>query len=110
MTPIELSEATATFASAMAAKAAADAAMPRRRHNRPYATPSGWHWARSVACPACGAAAEVDCAEHLHREREQAARVLGAAANRWIVVAYPNVVLLRDGSMYDHQRGVTVRR
>jgi hypothetical protein len=110
MTSEELNVAIATFDNAMAAKAAADAAMPRRRHNRPYPQISGWHWARSVACPACGAIASVDCPERLHREREQAARALGAAANRWIVCVYPNMVLLRDGTMYDHQRQVTVRQ
>jgi hypothetical protein len=27
----------------------------------------------------------------------------------WTVMAQPNIVQLRDGSMYDHQRKVTIR-
>lgn len=110
MTSEELTAQTAVFSNRMAADAAADAAMPRRIYRRPYAQASGWHWARSVACPACGAPENVDCPERLHREREAAARALGGAADRWIVCAYPNIILLRDGSMYDHQRQRTVAR
>ena len=99
----------AVFTSRAEAQAAADAAMPRRKHNRPYAQASGWHWARAVPCPACGAPSGADCTERLHRERVTAARVAGRAADRWIVCAYPNIVLLPDGSMYDYARKVTVR-
>lgn len=53
------------------AKAAADAAMPRRKHNRPYVQSSGYH---------------------SHR----------AGAERWIVLAYPNLALLADGSWWDY--------
>ena len=72
-----LDGATATFATWAEAKAAADAAMPRRKHNRPYPTESGYHSAREGGL-------------------------------RWIVWI-GNIVLLRDGSMYDYQREVTVR-
>ena len=99
----------AVFSNIQRARAAADAAMPRRKHNRPYVQSSGWHWARSVACPTCGAPENVDCPENLHRERENAARGLRGAADRWIVAAYPNLVLLTDGRMFDTYRKVTVR-
>jgi hypothetical protein len=110
VTAADLNAATAVFDSRAAAQAAADAAMPRRIHDRPYAQSSGWHWARAVACPDCGALAGADCAERLHRGREIAARAAGRAADRWIVCARSNVILLRDGSMYDHARGVTIAR
>ena len=100
----------AVFTSYAAARAAADAAMPRRKHNRPYPQSSGYEWARSVPCPTCGVSEAVDCADgRLHREREDAARAIGPAANRWIVMAPANLVMLRDGTMYDHARKVTVR-
>jgi hypothetical protein len=47
MTPDALSAATATFDTYAAAKAAADAARPRRKHNRPYPAASGYHSARA---------------------------------------------------------------
>lgn len=107
---------TAVFDSRAAAQSAADAAMPRRKHNRPYPQESGWHWARSIPCPVCNAEAGIECTrppewryQTLHREREDAARLLGRAADRWIVCAYPNTILLRNGTMYDHARKVTVR-
>lgn len=118
MTSDELTAATAVFDTREAAQAAADAAMPRRKHNRPHPQPSGWHWARAVPCPVCGAAAGTECSraaepdwryQTLHREREAAARAAGRAADRWIVTAYANAILLRDGSMYDHQGKVTIR-
>lgn len=77
VTADDLNAAIATFSSRAEAQAAADAAMPRRKHNRPYPVASGYHSARE-----------------------------GGA--RWIVYV-GNVVLLRDGSMYDHQRGAMVR-
>lgn len=116
MTSEEFSAATAVFDSREAAQAAADAAMPRRKHGRPYAQGSGWHWARAVPCPACDAAAGVDCQpiegrvwRGLHSERQTAARAAGRAADRWIVCAPSNIVLLKDGTMYDHARKVTIR-
>lgn len=116
MTTDELTAATAVFESREAAQAAADAAMPRRIHRRPYAQGSGWHWARSVDCSACGAIAGADCIPvegrpwyGLHSERQAAARAAGRAADRWIVCAPSNTVLLRDGRMYDYARKVTVR-
>lgn len=75
----DLADATATFDSYAEARAAADAAMPRRLHNRPRANGSGYHSAR-------------------------------AGRDQWIVIGSPNLVLLRDGSMYDHQRGRMVGR
>lgn len=77
MTSDELTAATATFDSRAAAQTAADGALPRRKHNRPYPVGSGYHSARA-----------------------------GHAV--WIVWV-GNAVLLRDGSMYDHQRQATVR-
>lgn len=100
---------TAVFTSYAAARAAADAAMPRRKHNRPYPLSSGWHWARAVPCPECGTAEGVDCPDRLHLAREIAARFAGRSADRWIVIAPSNIVMLADGSMYDHVRKVTVR-
>lgn len=41
MTSDELAEATDRFATRAEAKVAADAAMPRRKHNRPYPAFSG---------------------------------------------------------------------
>ena len=81
MTSDQLNAAIATFDSRAEAQAAANAAMPRRKHNRPYAQSSGYHWA-------------------------QAGR---PAHDVWIVCAPSNTVLLRDGTMYDYQRQVTVR-
>lgn len=78
MTSDELTAATATFDTRAAAQAAADAAMPRRKHNRPYPQGSGYHSVR-------------------------------AGHDVWIVYASPNMLLLRDGTMYDHQRQTTVR-
>ncbi len=77
MTSDELSAATATFDTYAAARTAADAAMPRRKHNRPHPVGSGYHSAL-------------------------------AGHDVWIVWT-GNVTLLRDGSMYDHQRRVTIR-
>lgn len=79
MTSDDLDAAMAVFDSRAEAEQAADAAMPRRKHNRPYPQSSGYHSAR-------------------------------AGADRWIVLAYPNVVLLRDGTMYDHVRGAAIGR
>ena len=107
---------TAVFDSLAAAKSAADAAMPRRKHNRPHPVSSGYEWARVPACPACGAASGAECIPvegrpwyGLHKEREAAARAMGRAADRWIVMAQPNALLLVDGSMYDYSRKVTIR-
>lgn len=47
MTSEEFNAAIATFDSYAAARIAADAAMPRRKHNRPYPVESGYHSARS---------------------------------------------------------------
>jgi hypothetical protein len=77
MTEDELDAAIATFDTYAAAREAANAAMPRRKHNRPYPNGSGYHSAR-------------------------------AGHDVWIVWT-GNVVLLRDGSMYDYQRRVTIR-
>lgn len=100
----------AVFDSYVAAKAAADAAMPRRKRNRPYPQSSGWHWARSVKCPACGAEPGIDCEGRLHVAREDLARSLPHhITDRWIVLAPTNLVLQRDGTMYDFARKVTVR-
>lgn len=74
----EFNAAIAQFASRAEAQAAADAAMPRRKHNRPHAQGSGYHSAR-------------------------------AGHDVWIVIASPNLALMSDGTMYDHQREVTVR-
>lgn len=81
MTSDELAAATATFDTRAEAQAAADAAMPRRKHDRPYPQSSGYHWAQAGR------------PDH----------------DVWIVYASPNMLLLRDGTMYDHQRKVTVR-
>jgi hypothetical protein len=35
---------TAVFTDYASARAAADAALPRRKHRRPYVQPSGYHW------------------------------------------------------------------
>ena len=77
MTPDELDAATATFDTYGAAKEAAAAAMPRRKHNRPQPARSGCYSVR-------------------------------AGHDVWIVWT-GNIVLLRDGAMYDYQRGITVR-
>lgn len=77
MTGDELNDAMATFNSWREAKAAADAAMPRRKHNRPYPVGYGYLSAR-----------------------------LGHDV--WIVHV-GNAVLLKDGTMYDHQRQRTIR-
>lgn len=76
VTSDDLNAAIATFSTRAEAQAAADAAMPRRKHNRPYPGESGYHSARE-------------------------------GGRRWIVWT-GNAVLLRDGSMYDHQRGRTI--
>ena len=77
MTDNDLDAAVATFDTYDDARAAANAAMPRRKHNRPTPVRSGYYSAR-------------------------------AGRQVWIVWT-GNVVLLRDGTMYDHQRRVTVR-
>jgi len=77
MTPDALDAATATFDTYAAARAAADAAMPRRKHNRPYPVRYG----RASAL---------------------------AGRDQWIVWV-GNAVLLRDGTMYDHQRQTAIR-
>lgn len=77
MTSDELTDRIATFDSRADAQAAADAAMPRRKHNRPHPNGSGYHSAR-------------------------------AGHNVWIVYV-GNAVLLRDGTMYDHQRQTAIR-
>lgn len=77
LTEDALVEATAVFDTYAAARDAADAAMPRRKHNRPYPVRSGYYSQRT-------------------------------GRDAWIVWT-GNVVLLRDGSMYDYQRKVTVR-
>jgi hypothetical protein len=100
----------AVFTSFADARRAADAAMPRRRRNRPYPLASGWHWGRAVPCPECSAAEGADCAGRYHRAREDAARAAGRSADRWIVCAPSNLVLLADGTMYDHARKATVRQ
>lgn len=82
MTSDELNAAIATFDTRAEAQAAADAAMPRRRHNRPHPQASGYHWAQAGRPP----------------------------HDVYIVEAYANIVLLRDGSMYDFARKVTVRQ
>ena len=81
MTSDDFNAAIATFDTRADAQIAADAAMPRRKHNRPYAQPSGYHWA-------------------------QAGR---PTHDVYIVCAHPNTVLLRDGTMYDHARQTVVR-
>lgn len=78
MTSEEYNAAIATFDSREAAQAAADAAMPRRKHDRPQPAESGYHSARE-------------------------------GGRRWIVWV-GNITLMRDGSMYDYQRKVTVRQ
>lgn len=97
---------TAVFTSYAAARAAADAAMPRRKHNRPYPVESGYEAVASVPCPVCGTPAGAEClgAPVWHDERVKAARNV----HRWIVWT-GNIILLADGSMYDYQRKVTVR-
>jgi hypothetical protein len=77
MTSDELTAATATFDTYAAALVAARAAMPRRKHHRPYPVGSGYHSAR-------------------------------AGHSVWIVLT-GNALLLRDGSMYDHQRQRPIR-
>lgn len=81
MTRDELSTRTATFASRAEAQAAADAAMPRRIHNRPYPIASGYHWAQA-----------------------------GRPAHDVYIVHVGNALLLDDGTMYDHQRRITIGR
>jgi hypothetical protein len=102
----------AVFDSYPAAKAAADAAMPRRKHNRPRQVSSGWHWARSVLCPTCSAEPDRECVGgRLHPEREAFVRTLPhSVTDRWIVMAPTNIVMLADGSMFDFARKVTVRK
>lgn len=78
MTSDELEAAIATFDSWAEARDAANAVMPRRKHNRPYPIRYG----RASAL---------------------------AGRDQWIVHTAGNVVLLRDGTMYDFQRQVTVR-
>jgi hypothetical protein len=70
----------ATFDSWAEAKRAADAAMPRRKHNRPYPLASGYEWARA-----------------------------GRPRHDVFIVLTGNIVLMSDGSMFDYQRRVTVR-
>ena len=77
MTSDELNAAIATFDTRAEAQAAANAAMPRRKHNRPYPNGSGYHSAR-------------------------------AGHDVWIVYV-GNAVLLRDGTMYNHQRQTAIR-
>lgn len=72
MTSDELAARLARFTTRAEAQAAADAAMPRRKHHRPYPAFSG-------------------------------------AEDAWIVWV-GNVVLLADGSMFDHVRQATVAR
>jgi hypothetical protein len=81
MTGEELAARTATFDTRADAQRAADATMPRRKHNRPYAQSSGYHWA-------------------------QAGR---PAHDVYIVCAPSNLVLLDDGSYFDASK-VTVRQ
>lgn len=78
VTADDLDAATALFDSREEAQAAADAAMPRRKHDRPHPTRYG----RASAL---------------------------AGRDQWIVWV-GNVILLRDGSMYDHQRGRVIGR
>lgn len=78
MTSEELNQRIATFDTRSEAQAAADAAMPRRKHNRPWPNLYGYASAR-------------------------------AGRDQWIVYV-GNVILLDDGTMYDHQRKVTVRQ
>lgn len=78
MTSDEFNADIAQFTSRADAQAAADAAMPRRKHGRPYAQSSGYHSAR-------------------------------AGHDVWIVLAPSNTALMKDGSMYDCQRRVTIR-
>lgn len=73
MTSTEFNAAVAKFTTRAEAKAAADQAMPRRKHNRPYPQFVG-------------------------------------AYDAWTVMAYANIVLMSDGSMYNHQRNTTVAR
>jgi hypothetical protein len=54
--------------------------MPRRKHNRPYPVSSGYHWAQA-----------------------------GRPSHDVFIVWVGNALLLRDGSMYDHQRGRVIR-
>lgn len=67
-----LNAAIATFDSRAEARAAADRAMPRRKHNRPEPVGSGYHSVRE-------------------------------GHDVWIVWV-GNAVLLKDGTMYDHQQ------
>ena len=98
---------TAVFTSYADARAAADAAMPRRKHNRPHPVESGYEAVASITCPECGATPGSECpnAPVWHDARVKAAR----SVHRWIVMA-SNVLLLADGSMYDFARKVTVRQ
>ena len=80
MTGDELNAATATFGDWSQAMAAADAAMPRRTNVRRRPYP---------------------CGSGYHSAR--------AGHSVWIVLI-GNAVLLRDGSMYDHQLQRTVWR
>lgn len=81
VTSEDLHAAMATFTSRAEAQAAADRALPRRtRHNRPFAASSGYHWARA-----------------------------GRPSHDVWIVLVGNAVLLRDGTMYDHQTGRIVR-
>ena len=68
----------ATFPSWREAQEAADKAMPRRKHNRPYPQRSGYHSARAEG-----------------------------GAHRWIVMV-GNAVLLKDGTMFDYQQNKKV--
>ena len=70
----------ATFATWREAQAAAEALMPRRKHNRPYPQRSGYHSAR---------------APH--------------GADRWIVMV-GNAVLMESGGMFDYQQNRFITR
>jgi hypothetical protein len=71
---------TAVYDSWREAKAAADAAMPRRKHNRPYPQSSGYWWAQR------------------------------GHVDSWIVCANSNLILLRNGDMFDHARQRVIGR
>lgn len=51
VTGADLNAAAAVFTTRAEAQAAADAAMPRRKHGRPYAQGSGWHWGTRRSLP-----------------------------------------------------------